>query len=91
MKVGGTIEANSGETLNQLALDGVGIARVGDFGIGEAIAEGRLVPLLEAYNPGDQETYYAVFVGGPTMPARVRVFVDYLVEAMGANPLIRAW
>ena len=82
LKVGGTIEANSGETLLQLALDGVGIARVGDFGIGEALAQGRLVPLLQAFNPGDREIFHAVFVGGANMPARVRVFVDYLVEQL---------
>lgn len=82
LKVHGAIEANSGETLLQLALDGVGVARVGDFGIGEAVAQGRLVPLLQAFNPGDREIFHAVFVGGANMPARVRVFVDYLVERL---------
>jgi len=82
LKVSGSIEANSGETLSQLALDGVGIARVGDFSLGDAIATGRLVPLLEAFNPGDKEVFQAVFVGGANMPARVRVFIDYLVERM---------
>ncbi|MGJ5122314.1 LysR family transcriptional regulator [Bradyrhizobium oligotrophicum] len=85
LKLRGAVEANSGDTLSQLALDGVGIARVGDFSLGNAIAEGRLVPLLEAFNPGDREVFHAVFVGGPNMPARVRVFVDYLVERMGAR------
>jgi DNA-binding transcriptional LysR family regulator len=83
LKVRGTIEANSGETLSQLALDGVGIARVGDFSLGDAIADGRLAPLLEAFNPGDKEVFHAVFVGGANMPARLRVFVDYLVERLG--------
>ncbi len=83
LKVGGTVEANSGETLLQLALDGVGIARVGDFGIGEAVAQGRLAPLLQAFNPGDREIFHAVFVGGANMPARVRVLVDFLVERLG--------
>lgn len=82
LKVRGAIEANSGETLSQLALDGVGIARVGNFSLGDALAKGRLVPLLEPFNPGDKEIFHAVFVGGANMPARVRVFVDYLVECM---------
>jgi DNA-binding transcriptional LysR family regulator len=82
LKVRGAIEANSGETLGQLALDGVGIARIGNFSLGNAIAEGRLVPLLESFNPGDKEVFHALFVGGANMPARVRVFVDYLVERM---------
>ena len=83
MTVHGSIEANSGETLLQLALDGVGIARVGNFAIGRAIAERRLVPLLERFNPGDREVFHAIFVGGANMPARTRLFVDYLAEHYG--------
>ncbi len=58
----------------------VGITRVGRFSVAAEIADGRLVPLLEDYNPGDVELIHAVFVGGSTTPARVRVFVDFLVE-----------
>jgi len=69
--------------LLQLALDGVGIARLGNFGIGRALAEGRLTPLLEPFNPGDREVFQAVFVGGANMPARIRLFVDYLANHYG--------
>lgn len=82
LSVTGTIEANNGETLGQLAVDGIGITRVGHFGVVDDIAAGRLVPLLEDFNPGDVETIHAVFVGGANMPARVRVFVDYLAERL---------
>ena len=82
LTVTGDIEANNGETLGQLAMAGAGITRVGRFGVVEDIAAGRLVPLLEAFNPGDVEPIHAVFVGGANMPARVRVFVDYLTEAL---------
>lgn len=40
----------------------------------------HLIPLLEAWNPGDREPIHAVFVGGSAMPARVRLFVDFLLE-----------
>lgn len=83
LAVHGPIEANSGETLLQLALDGAGIARLGNFGIGRAIADGRLVPLLEPFNPGDREVFHAVFVGGANMPARIRLFVDHLADHYG--------
>ena len=85
LPIQGPIEANSGDTLLQLALDGVGIARVGNFSLGDAMTTGRLVPLLQAFNPGDVEVFHAVFVGGANMPARVRVFVDYLVERFSAG------
>ncbi|GAA0213123.1 DNA-binding transcriptional LysR family regulator [Brevundimonas nasdae] len=80
LTVRGSVEANNGETLTQLAMDGVGVTRVGAFSVGDAVESGRLVPLLEAFNPGDREPIHAVFVGGANMPARVRVFVDFLAE-----------
>lgn len=82
LSVKGTVEANSGETLGQLAADGVGITRVGRFSVESELASGRLAPLLEDYNPGDMETIHAVFLGGANLPARVRVFVDFLVEKL---------
>ncbi len=85
LAVTGTIEANNGESLTQLARAGVGIARVGRFAVDDDLATGRLVPLLEAYNPQDHEPLHALFVGGATMPARVRAFVDFLVERMNGR------
>jgi DNA-binding transcriptional LysR family regulator len=82
LAVSGNIEANNGETLGQLAAAGVGVARVGTFSVADDIAAGRLIPLLETYNPGDVELIHAVFVGGTNTPARVRVFVDFLVECL---------
>lgn len=86
LSVQGTIEANNGETLVQLAREGAGIARVGSFHVAEDIASGRLVALLEPFNPGDREAIHAVFVGGNTVPARLRVFVDFLVERLARHP-----
>jgi DNA-binding transcriptional LysR family regulator len=80
LSVRGRIEANNGETLGQLAAAGVGIARVGAFSVSDEIADGRLVPLLGAFNPGDVEQIHPVFVGGVNTPARVRVFVDFLAS-----------
>ncbi len=80
LKVCGNIECSSGEALAQLARVGAGIARIGAFTVNEDIGRGDLIPLLEAFNPGEREPIHAVFVGGPTMPARVRLFVDFLIE-----------
>jgi len=82
LSVEGNIEANNGDTLGQLAASGAGIARVGAFSVAEEIALGRLVPILEEYNPGDVELIHAVFVGGASTPARVRVFVDFLADRL---------
>ena len=82
LPVSGNISANNGETLVQLATQGVGITRVGNFHIGDALESGELVPLLEDFNPQDREAIHAIFIGGPSMPTRVRVFVDFLVEKL---------
>jgi DNA-binding transcriptional LysR family regulator len=82
LTVKGSIEANNGETLGQLAAAGVGIARVGAFSVVDDVAAGRLVPVLEELNPGDVELIHAVFVGGANTPARVRAFVDFLAERL---------
>lgn len=86
LSVAGNIEANNGETLGQLAAAGVGITRVGAFSVADEVESGRLVPILEEFNPGDVEVIHALFVGGINMPARVRVFVDFLVERLGRRP-----
>jgi DNA-binding transcriptional LysR family regulator len=85
LAVSGNIEANNGETLVQFAHQGIGIVRVGSFHVADDVASGRLVSLLDAFNPGDTEEIHAVFVGGAHVPARVRVFVDYLVEQMAGR------
>ncbi|SFN71604.1 LysR family transcriptional regulator [Sphingomonas sp. OK281] len=82
LSVKGSIEANNGETLGQLAAAGVGIARVGTFSVVDDVASGRLVPILEDMNPGDVELIHAVFVGGANTPARVRAFVDFLAARL---------
>ncbi|KQW82006.1 LysR family transcriptional regulator [Brevundimonas sp. Root1279] len=85
LSVTGNVEANNGDTLVQLAREGVGIVRVGSFNVVEDVAAGRLVEVLEPFNPGDREAIHAVFVGGANTPARVRVFVDFLAERLGTG------
>ncbi|WP_022976432.1 LysR substrate-binding domain-containing protein [Nevskia ramosa] len=82
LDVGGNIEANNGETISQLALQGVGITRLGSFHVEADIAAGKLVALLEDHNPGDTEEIHALFVGGTRTPRRVRVFIDFLIEQL---------
>lgn len=72
---------SDGESMRLMALAGGGIARHALWHIGPDIATGRLVPLLEQFYPGDDEPIHAVYVGqGKHLPARVRAFLDFLVE-----------
>ncbi|GAB4072171.1 LysR family transcriptional regulator [Ancylobacter sonchi] len=82
--VGGNFEGNSGATVRRLALEGLGLARIGAFHIRSDIAAGLLVPVLEEYNAGDVEQMSAVYVGHAHLDARIRAFVDFLAERIRA-------
>jgi DNA-binding transcriptional LysR family regulator len=76
----GNASVSDGEGMRQLALAGLGIARLAAFHLGTDVRGGRLVSLLDAYDPRETEPVHAVFVGqAGKMAPRVRVLLDYLV------------
>jgi DNA-binding transcriptional LysR family regulator len=87
--VSGNLQINNGETLRQVVLDGLGIARLGYWHVADAVAAGTLVPLLEEFNPGDMEMIHAVYLGGGNLPARVRLFIEHMVETLDRSNLFR--
>jgi DNA-binding transcriptional LysR family regulator len=77
----GNTQVSDGASLQRLAVAGVGLARLALFHASDDLLAGRLVPVLEEFNPGDLEEIHAVFLGhGGWLPARVRAFLDFLVE-----------
>jgi DNA-binding transcriptional LysR family regulator len=77
----GDVVAGDGEISRRLALAGQGVTRLSLFHIRPDIKAGRLVPMLEAYNPGDVEEVNVVYVGhGGRLPARVRALIDFLAK-----------
>lgn len=79
----GNAQAGDGEALRELALAGLGLARLAAFQVSDDLAAGRLVSVMEDANPGDLEDVHAVFLGnGGPVPARVRALLDFLVETV---------
>jgi DNA-binding transcriptional LysR family regulator len=77
----GDVVASDGEISRRLALAGQGVTRLSRIHTRPDIDAGRLVPLLEAHNPGDVEEINVVYVGhGGRLPARVRALIDFLVD-----------
>jgi DNA-binding transcriptional LysR family regulator len=83
VEVSGNIAVDSGDAMMQLALAGHGVARVGHFHVQRELEAGLLVPLLEDFDAGETESFHAVFVGGRTIPGRVRAFVDFFAGRVG--------
>jgi DNA-binding transcriptional LysR family regulator len=82
----GDVVAGDGEISRRLALAGQGVTRLSLFHIRPDIKAGRLVPMLEAYNPGDVEEVNVVYVGhGGRLPARVRALIDFLAKGSLRN------
>lgn len=69
------------------ALMGWGLARVLSYQVGEALASGELVAVLEDYEPPSIPVH-VVWSGGRRAPAKVRAFVDLAVERLRANPML---
>ncbi|RWM25135.1 LysR family transcriptional regulator [Mesorhizobium sp.] len=81
--IAGNATVSDGEAMRLTTLAGAGVARLARWHVEPDIAAGRLVPLLEPFNPGDEEPTHAVYVGqGKHLPARVRAFLDFLAETV---------
>lgn len=77
----GNTQVGDGEIARQLAVAGIGLARLGRFHVEAEIAAGRLVTVLDDFNPGDIEVIHAVYLGqGGFVPARMRAFIDFLAR-----------
>lgn len=85
--VSGKVRASDGEALRRLALVGAGIARLSLYHLGEDLDAGRLVELLDDFNPWDMEPIHAVYLGkAGRLPARVRAVLDFLVAEVRLHP-----
>jgi DNA-binding transcriptional LysR family regulator len=81
VRVKGTLHSNNGELHAEAAARGVGIAFEPDMIVMPYVRDGRLVPLLEAFLPPPLPIY-AVYPSRKHLSAKVRVFIDFLVERL---------
>jgi DNA-binding transcriptional LysR family regulator len=84
--VGGNIAANNAETVLQLAVAGVGITRLTDVIVGDAIRRGELLPILTDWHHVEPVPLYATYPSGRNLSPKVRAMVDFLVAEFGGAP-----
>jgi DNA-binding transcriptional LysR family regulator len=82
-----SVRASDGETLRQLALAGAGLAWLSRYHVHHDLQAGRLVPVLEKYNPRERMPIHAVYLGKPgRLSSRVRVVLDFLAARLQGDP-----
>jgi DNA-binding transcriptional LysR family regulator len=85
VEISGPLTANNGNALQDAALQGMGILYGPTFIVADAIRAGTLVPILKDFAT-PVFAVFAVFPGNRFVPARVRIFVDFLAKRFGAEP-----
>jgi len=81
MPVSGALQCNSLSIMRTAALAGIGIARLPTYVIGHDLKAGTLVEVLAGQHV-DAVPVYAVFPTTQQMSPKVRVFIDFMVEAL---------
>lgn len=74
----GNFVTDNVDVLYDHALQGGGVARLSSFMVRPAIAEGRLRPLLEAYET-DRQQIHLLYPHRKHLPGKVRAFVEFML------------
>ena len=73
---------NSAELETALAVAGLGVTRLPAFACARELAEGRLQSVLDDYGRSEIGVY-AIYPERRHLPAKTRVFIDFLIERFG--------
>lgn len=86
VQINGRLAISTALGVRQAALDGLGIAELNSYIVGEAIQSGRLVRVLEDYTPKEL-SIYAVYPQRRYLAPKVRVFIDAMLKRMTPEPV----
>ncbi len=81
--VSGNSRANSTEVLRRLAVQGLGIILFPNYVVGKDMAEGRLKEVLPDHTAFPDYALYATYMPNRYMQAKVRAFIDHLLDYFG--------
>ncbi|QRM54444.1 LysR family transcriptional regulator [Sinorhizobium sp. BG8] len=82
----GPLVTNSSEVIREAVIAGMGIALRSTWDIGQELKEGKLVQVLPAFESSKSVTLSAVYPSRQFLPAKVRMFIDYLADLYGPAP-----
>lgn len=81
--VSGRLRVNSMEAAAQAVRDGVGVSVLPDYAIRQHLASGEVQRVLTGYDIKSGHQIYALYPHRHHLSAKVRVFIDYLLAALG--------
>ena len=81
LRVSGTVQYNSGHSLVDAALKGLGIVQLPDYYVQQYLASGELVSLLDNYRE-PEESIWAIYPHNRHLSPKIRLLVDYLAERL---------
>jgi DNA-binding transcriptional LysR family regulator len=90
LPVSGAMKSNEGQVVRVAALQGLGILIQPKYVIYEDIVSGRLVPVLEAWSL-PRLTINLAYPSRKFVPAKVRTFIDFMVEHFEKMDYQRKW
>ncbi|MGF0537158.1 LysR family transcriptional regulator [Agrobacterium sp. ES01] len=82
----GRLITNSSEVIREAVIEGLGIALRSTWDIGPELKDGRLRQVLPAYESSKNVSVSAIYPSRQFLPAKVRLFIDYLTELYGPIP-----
>ena len=82
----GMLITNSSEVLREAVIAGLGIALRSTWDVGAELKSGKLVQVLPHYESSRNVALSAVYPSRQFLPAKVRLFIDYLAELYGPVP-----
>ena len=80
LAVSGSFTSDNADLLHDMAIAGLGIARLADFMVARAIQQDTLVPLLEDSHVPESFPIHALTVPGRHRAPRIRAFIDFFAE-----------
>ena len=86
VEVSGRFEADNAIALHEAALAGLGLFRAATFVVGDDIKAGRLVQVLQEFEISGDPGIFVVWPHNRNLSAKVRAFVDTLVDAFSPVP-----
>lgn len=84
VEVAGRLTVNDVGTMHSVCLAGQAVAQVMELGVEGYLADGRMVALFPDW-PDDTFPLYAYYPSRHHMPAKVRAFLDFIVEIAGTK------